>query len=199
MSQTTYLIQANSALTTISGSVLRNTGISIKEVLRSKRLEREAIHSCKSAIDVYNACIFSIHIGFRGLISRWEAFCCRTKTNFVKHTLYIGLHFLCVPRYRSTRRLLTEEAMLIVFPCRYYHFRPIISVCYRCFPVFLISDFHTSFDTLCNLKSEGRQQQTMSQIARFAVFCTHIAIVVLVLYQIWQNITYSSRKPSCKT
>ena len=92
----------------------------------------------------------------------------------------------------------TEDASLIGFPCRCYHFHPIISICNRCFPLFLISNFHTSFDTLCNLKSEGRQQQTLLQIARFAVFCTHFAVIVL-LYQIWQNRTYSNRKSSCKT
>jgi hypothetical protein len=92
----------------------------------------------------------------------------------------------------------TEDASLIEFPCRFYHFHPIISICNRCLPLFLISNFHTSFDTLCNLKSEVRQQQTLSQIARFVVFCTHFAIIVL-LYQIWQNRTYSSRKSSCKT
>lgn len=47
--------------TAMSGSVLITTGMSIQEVLRSKRSEREALHSCKSAIDVYKACIFASH------------------------------------------------------------------------------------------------------------------------------------------
>jgi hypothetical protein len=60
----------------------------------------------------------------------------------------------------------TEDASLIGFPCRSYHFHPIISIYNRCFPLFLISNFHTSFDTLCNLKSGGRQQQTLLQITK---------------------------------
>ena len=103
-------------------------------------------------------------------------------------TAYIGLHILVCTFFvfRDTFQqdaYFTEDASLIGFPCRCYHFHPIISISNRCFPLFLISNFHTSFDTLCNLKSECRQQQTLSQIARFAVFCTHFAVIVL-LYQI---------------
>jgi len=60
------------AFTAILGSVLRTTGISIEVVQISKRSELESLHPCKSAIDVYmyNVCIFVIHIGFHGFVSR---------------------------------------------------------------------------------------------------------------------------------
>jgi len=58
------------AFIAMSRSVLRTTGMSIQKVLRYKQSDLEALHSCKSAIDLCNVCIFAIHIGFHGFVSR---------------------------------------------------------------------------------------------------------------------------------